>query len=116
MADWPSTLPQSPLVRNLSSNLRENKREFRPDGGRSTALRMFTNVPEVFSVSFFMDLSQLNTFNDFYENVTNFGIDRFNFTHPYTGNTVEARFVGDPPDVNVTGGVNFIVSFEVELL
>ena len=110
---WPSTLPQRPLLRNYRRQKRDNRREFDPDGGRSTAIRFFTDVPDVVSVSFFLDLDQKDTLDNFYADT---GVDTFDIPDPETGTTVTARFVGGPPQYNTVGGRFTVAQFEIEIL
>lgn len=111
--NWPSTLPQRPLLRNFREQQRENRREFDPDGGRSTAIRFYTNVPDVLTVNFFLDLDQKQVFKQFYNDV---GTDTFAIPDPETGTTVTARFVGGPPEYTTVGGRFTIAQFEIEIL
>ena len=114
--EWPEDLPKSPLLRNFSRQRRQNKREFSPDGGRSTYVRFYSDVPDVLSVEFLFNKNQLSIFRDFYKNSTNFGIDRFNFNDPIENEVVEARFVGDVPDESAITHNLFRVSFELEII
>lgn len=116
MATWPSLLPQSPLIDGFNRQKRQNRRSFEPEGGKSSHILFYTAVPEVLSVSFVMDETQRQTFEDFYDIDTLFGTQAFDFTDPNTGNTVNARFVGEPPNIEPNGPYLYTVSFELEIV
>ena len=117
MAQWPSNLPQSPLIDGFSRQKRQNRREFQPEGGKSTSVLFYTAVPDVLEISLYLrGEQQRQDFEDFYDNTLLFGTQPFDFTDPQTGTVGQFRFVGSQPEFDPSGFTDFIVSFTLEKL
>lgn len=116
MSAWPNTLPVSPLIEGFSRAYIKHKDVFNPTGGKATEILYFTAVPEILEVNFLLNKEQLATFNTFYRVTTLFGTQYFTFKDPQTGDTVQVRFVGDPPSKVAESDRHYRVSFQLETL
>lgn len=68
MADWPSSLPQTPLIDGYSESKGEGRRMSKTDTGPGKVFRRSTAVSRAVNASMYMTADQLTDFDDFYEN------------------------------------------------
>jgi hypothetical protein len=116
MANWPVTLPQSPLIDGFSRTLRKHKQSFEPEGGKSKDVLFFTAVPEIMSVSFNVDKAQYDTLQTFYKVTTLFGTQYFTFADPHTGSNINVRFIGDGITYTPISDRHYRADFNLETL
>jgi hypothetical protein len=87
---WPATLPQSPQKGYSETGgvliLRT------PQDAGPAKMRVRGNKPQVLSVSFLMNTTQVTALETFVKTTIK-GVARFGFTHPRTGVIVEVRIV-----------------------
>lgn len=93
---WPLTLPQSPLISGFELIKRPNTIRSDVDVGRAKVRRRYTKKMEDMQCSFLMTQEQWNIFDAFFETTLNGGVNTFNFTHPWTGETLELRSADAP--------------------
>jgi len=117
MASWPSTVPQSPLIDGFRRQKRQNRRDFDPEGGKSTSILFYTAVADVLEIEIYLEgEQQRQDFEDFYDNDILFGTQPFDYLDPQTEQIGQFRFVGAPPEFTPQGHRDFIVSFTLEKL
>lgn len=113
--NWPNELPQSPLLEGFSRQKQENRSRFDPQGGRSKHVVFYTSVPEVIEMEMFLDQSQKDRFESFYEVDTLFGTQEFTIPDPNKNQTILVKFIGDPPLFRNVGFKDWIVQFALEV-
>lgn len=96
MVDWPSSLPQSPLLSSFSEQTQDTRIRTSFDSGPPQVRRRFTLALRYFKASFFMTEAQISTLDAFIQTTLNGGVSSFSWKHPRTGVDITTRFVGIP--------------------
>lgn len=95
MTAWPN-LPK-PRADGFSEELGKGFVVFQSDKtGADKRRAVTTKAPRTMSFTMSCTATEVATLRTFYETTTHYGVDRFTFTHPVTGATVTAQFVGEP--------------------
>ena len=116
MSQWPSNLPQSPLVDGFSRRKKKGKSEFESQGGTTKSVVFFTAVPEIMKFRLFLDNDQQRQdLQAFYDNTLLFGTKAFDIDDPNTGQQMTAKFVGDPPNFSPIGATYWVAEFDLEV-
>ena len=94
---WPASLPQKVLVDGYSEEPQSQVIRTEMDAGPKKTRRRFTAATRSIPVSMNLDLTQLDTFETFFDSDLQGGSLVFDMPHPRTGATVVMQIVGDPP-------------------
>jgi hypothetical protein len=109
MATWPASLPTAP------SSFGEKPQPIgvstQPDSGPSKARRRFTKPVYKGKMGFMLTNAQGIILRDFYNDTLLGGSQQCQFVHPWTGDTVDMRFI-EAPDINSDGPLNVQASVE----
>lgn len=81
---WPASLPQVPLVRGLSAQMRDGRLAFEPERGPAITRRGFSGPLKAFSVAFSLTQAQRATFEAFLEDDLAGGSLAFGMRDPNT--------------------------------
>lgn len=93
--DWPTTLPV-PRQEGYSESPPNNTIRSRIDSGAAKVRRRFTAGVRQLTVAYALTQTEVGYLDTFYVTTSKSGSLAFNYTHPRTGATVEARFL-EPP-------------------
>lgn len=111
MPIWPEHF--CPLINTFQETPPENTIRTTMDRGPAKVRRRTTaNVRNV-SFSMYLDSANVAVMDDFFINQTYSGADAFEYTHPRTGETVNARFVAPPQYRNRSRGFEVQVQLEI---
>jgi hypothetical protein len=114
---WPSSLP-APLFGSFSEDSGMNVLQTPMDAGPAK-IRKRSNRASKMQMSFSLTDSQVTTLETFVQTTIS-GVARFAFTHPRTGNAVEARIVpssdGSFYQLSQSGTSRWNVSISMEVL
>jgi hypothetical protein len=113
MATWPPSLPDYVLIDGYSESPPANTIRTEMDVGPAKMRRRSTAAPRPFSITQFMNTTQLATFDTFFNTTLNSGSERFDWVHPRTQAAVEFRFV-EQPNYEAIGGTSWHVSYNLE--
>lgn len=113
MANWPATLPQTPLIGGYSDTPQDSVLRSEFDGYTKQRNR-FTAVLDVVTERYYLTRSQYTTFKDFYTNTLGNGADEFVKQDPTDGINKAYRFV-EPYDSEPVG-LEWIVTITLEKL
>ena len=115
--DWPTSLPQSPLVNDFELNEGQGSIRVEMDSGPKFQRQRYTAVTIPFKAAMILDMTQYATFKTFYEVTSGFGSLPFNWKHPLTGTAAEVQFIADTtPETEVLSGTYIKVTSEFEVL
>lgn len=118
--NWPSSIPESPLLEGYSSTRNKTKLVSTVDAGLRKYRNRYRAVELLKSETFMFTNSEKQLFENFYENQLNGGADRFVRLNPETNIDSEYRFAPTEPTYEVSGwgndGAMWRVSFELELM
>ena len=115
MADWPITLPISPLSDGYSETEDNNIIRTKMGTGPAKIRRRATAVPSKIGVAYILDKTQIAILDDFYSATLKSGSLSFNYTHPRTSVVENTRFL-KPPEYSSQNGEYFSVSLQLEIL
>jgi hypothetical protein len=113
MADWPSTLPQSPLLEGFRDTPQDSVMRSEFDGYTKQRNR-FTAVLNNVTERYYMTSTQYATFVNFYENTLSNGSEEFIKPDPVLNVSKPYRFV-EPYDSERVG-LDWIVTVTLEKL
>ena len=114
MTTWPATLPP-PLIGTMNETPPDNTIRSNVDKGPAMLRRRTTANVRPLSFGMVLTNDQVAILDDFYNDDTYSGSERFDFTHPRTLAAVEARFTAPPSYSNIDGD-NWNVSVSLEVL
>lgn len=114
MTTWPTSLPR-PTVDSFSETTPNNSIRSSMDKGPAKVRRRTTANVRPISFSLKLEPSLVDVVDEFYIDTTASGSLSFDFVHPRTLETVEARFV-EPPSYKELGNALFNVSISLEVL
>lgn len=114
MTTWPIELP-SALINTYNEGVQNNILRSQTDKGPAKLRRRTT--ANVYNMSFMMTLTpaQVDILEDFYYDDIFSGALQFDFVHPRTGITVQARFV-EPYSLQDIDGLYYKVGISLEIL
>lgn len=115
MAIWPATLPP-PAVNSFREKPPLNTIRSTMDKGPAKVRRRTTANTRPMSFTLKLTPEQVQALDDFYVDTTYSGADEFEFVHPRTGDTVNARFTAEPDYSEVEGGIIYTVAIALEIL
>jgi hypothetical protein len=81
---WPSSLPQCPILNAFTEKSQSNVIPFKPEVGPVKLRKKSTSKSWIASLSFHMNNSQLDAFKSFYETTIKDGTLTFGWEHPVT--------------------------------
>lgn len=113
MAVWPTQF--RPLINSIQESPPDNSIRSQMDKGPSKIRRRTTANVRPMAFRLLIAKADVETFDDFYTTDTLSGADSFTFTHPRTGQSVEAVFVS-PPSYQEKEGNHYEVSVSIEIL
>lgn len=94
---WPTaSVPEKPLVDGFTERPGTTTVRTQMDVGPDKVRRRTTAAVDRLEMRFIMTESEVGSLDTFYDSTAAQGSLRFDFTHPRTGSTVEARFVERP--------------------
>ncbi len=114
METWPTTLPQWVLQEQYSEWYKDPVIRTEMDAGPTKERLRYTAVPQVFTISIVVTQDQMNAFETFYKNNIAFGALPFEWRHPRTQSVETCKIISQY--TSVAHGMDFIVSFEMEIL
>lgn len=113
--DWPSSLPNRPIVSQYQEQFPHTMIESSIDVGPKNRRRRISKNIARFSCTYILDYGQIEILRQFYEETTYGGTLSFNFTHPRTGEPIVARFGTNPIRIDPIGAhqkYKVTISFE----
>lgn len=113
---WPTTLPQYVLESGYQETTQDQTTETQMEAGPAKIRRRFTKSLKKFQVSMFLTSAQATTFETFWQTTCKGGSIPFDWKHPRTQAAATLRFRTPAPQYSVSGGVNVIVQFNMELI
>ncbi len=111
--DWPSTLPADISRQGFNQTLPNNKISSSVDVGPAKTRKRFTANTSISNCTLLLSQSELAIFDTFYNGTTQSGVNYFNRQEPVTEETIEMRFIGNPPKC-VPDGAKYRVTFQLE--
>lgn len=115
MPSWPSTLPQTPLLRSYGETPPNLVLRTSMDAGPAKVRRRFTAGVRQFSFDFQLTGAQLEILDSFFMDDLAAGSTAFDFPSPRTGDPVQMRFT-EAPQYSARGGDIWIVKLSLEAL
>lgn len=112
---WPSQLQQFMNSDGFDYKIGDTTVRSDNDTGPAKIRRRFTVPVDTMSTGIVMTYDQWDVLNEFYNVDLNGGVNRFEWTHPFSGDTVEFRFL-EAPTMRPLGGNNFVVSLRLEIM
>lgn len=117
MPTWPASLPQDFLVNDFGEQFPDGAIRQDMDSGPAYQRQRYTAAPERIQGSIWVDKTQYNTLKNFWTGTVAHGALAFDWKHPITDNAASVQFdVSDPPSVSAFSGLDFQVSFTIEVL
>jgi hypothetical protein len=116
MPAWPSTLPAYVQEGGYQERFQDQKLESSMDTGPAKLRRRFTKQIRFIGVQMLMTESQVTDFEAFYFTTLKGGVLPFDWVHPRTRSATTFRFRNPSPTYGVTGGVNVLVNFTLEVV
>lgn len=93
---WPGNVPDKPLIDGFSERPGTTTVRTQMDVGPDKLRRRTTAAVSTLTMRMLMTKTEVGNLETFYDGTTAQGSLRFDFVHPRTGSTVEARFVERP--------------------
>lgn len=118
---WPGALPDMPTIAGYAESPPVCVIETPMDVGPRKVRRRTTAGPRIVQERVMMTTTQLNAasphgFDAFYVEDTSYGSAEWQWKNPRTGDDVALAFLLPPPVYHFLGGVNWEVTFVVEIL
>lgn len=113
MAVWPAQFV--PLTGSVQETPPDNNIRSSMDKGPAKVRRRTTANVRPISFRLFVENDDMDTLDDFYTTDTFSGSEPFDFTHPRTGQTVQARFA-EPPQYSDVENVGWNATISLEIL
>jgi hypothetical protein len=95
MANWPETLPQQ-MGPDTSVKDEESRAIQSMDSGPASVRNRFTAIVQTIDTTIILTGAELVIFQTFFRTTLSHGQDRFTWTHPVDGSSVEMRFKTKP--------------------
>lgn len=116
MPSWPSSLPAYVQEGGYQERFQDQKLESNMDSGPAKLRRRFTKNIRFFGVQMLMTQAQVTDFETFYFTTLKGGTLTFDWVHPRTQAATTFRFRNPSPTYSVTGGINVLVNFTLEVV
>lgn len=94
MDSWPGSLPTRPLEDAYEETWRDSQVRSSIEGMPLVQRQRSPGYSKSMSVTFEFTNTQLEAFQSFYRTTLGFGAIPFSWTHPRTGASIRARFIG----------------------
>ena len=114
MPTFPASLPV-PAINTLQESPPVNAMRSQMDKGPDKVRRRTTANVRPLSFNLMLTSAEVATLDTFFVTTTFSGTDKFDYIHPRTGDTVEARFT-EPPIYGEQEGVLFNTGLSLEIL
>lgn len=108
---WPKSLPQSPLASSFKQKAPSNLLRSSMDTGPDKVRRRGTAKPFTQSLTFVMDNTQLNTFENFVRNTLGYGVRAFEMYQTHRERYVRTRIV---PSSETLYTISYVTRDEAE--
>lgn len=112
--NWPTELPQAPLLDGFTSQRMDSRFVSSVDAGLKKVRNRYRAVPKNVTENLSMSEAQKNIFDNFYENILGGGALRFIREDPETLINVSYRFTSVP--TYEFNGARYRVSYTAEVL
>lgn len=116
MANWPSTLPQSPLINSYQEATPDTIIRTGMSVGPDKIRRRLTDNIRKFSFSLFMTKDQIQILDDFIQSTLNGGVDSFVWKNHRTEAAATVRLIGLPTYQVISSGDFYSVGIKMEEL
>lgn len=103
IAEWPSTIPDSPLLEDYNRTTQPSRVISNVGAGANKMRGRFRATPRPVTEVFVMKDSEREIFENFYQNDINGGAERFLKQDPVTGLVKEYRFRESEPEIDNIG-------------
>lgn len=116
---WPVSLPVQPLEKGYNEGIPDNTLRSGNDAGPAKVRRKAGLIPFPMAVVMLCTAAQVGTLQTFVNTTLSGGALRFEWTHPRTGATVEARFLPNGNklvDLVPSGPFRWTATFTLEIL
>ncbi len=110
---WPVGLQQKLNAEGFQVKFGNTAMRTDMDVGPAKVRSRFTDAIDVYTCTIFLDYSDYSTFRTFFKTTLNNGVNRFDFTDPFTNTSAEFRFA-EEPDISPIGGTVFRVGMTWE--
>lgn len=114
MAIWPASLP-APALNTLQESPPDNSIRSNMDKGPAKIRRRTTANVRPLQFTMALDPDLVDVLDAFYDEDTYSGSIAFTFTHPRTGESVQARFTS-PPQYSESEGVIYNATVQLEIM
>lgn len=115
-ANWPSSLPQTPLYNGYSRTLRDTRIYTDNSSGASKIRNKFTASPEDITYRFVLDSAQKVTLENFYKQTLRNGALPFLFKEPESGVDRQYRFAKGSTLKFEREGLYYVFELKLEIL
>lgn len=115
-ATWPNTLPAYMQEGGYQEKFQDQKLESQMEAGPAKLRRRFTKTIRFIGAQMLMTQAQVTDFETFYYTTLKGGTLPFDWVHPRTRSSTTFRFRNPSPSYSVTGGVNVLVTFTLEVV
>jgi hypothetical protein len=115
MAQWPDGLPK-PLINSTNEGIPDTLLKTQMDKGPPKRRNRTSANIAPYSYSMKLKPAALDILIDFYKTTLSNGADSFSYTHPRTGEVIEAQFAEPPTWGDIEGGIVYNVSISLEIL
>lgn len=115
MANWPDTLPPSPLIDGFEEEEPDVVLRTNMDAGPAKTRRRYTSGVSNLSWPTLLTTAQRATLINFYRVSCDYGAIPYNVTHPITGDIVSVRFV-KPPKFQAASHSLFRATLNLEIM
>lgn len=112
---WPISLQEKLSVANFGIEYGEATIRSDMDVGLAKVRNRYTKSIDVINGSIYADLTEVQTFENFYKDTLVNGSLIFTFPDPITQIDTDFRFKG-PPRITPLGGIEFSITFQWEKL
>jgi hypothetical protein len=116
VAAWPPDLPAAPLASGFQETAPVLAARTQMDIGPAKTRRRYTVGVTRWNASFRFTNAQMISFQAFWTDTLDGGIQPFTFSHPRTGNVMTCRIVGEPTYTPLSRGINWQAAMNMELL
>lgn len=116
VAVWPSSLPQTVLVKGYSEQTPSRVLESAMDAGRPKARPRFTAAPRPIAVQVALTPEQVAVLDDFHENDLHGGALSFHWCHPRTLASAVCRIKGGITYTRPSRAARWLASFKLEIV
>jgi len=112
---WPDTIDEKVLQSGFQQKAVPNTIRSKMEAGLDKIRRRYTTPILNLSVSMFLDFTQYETLETFYNTTLQGGVLSFTFPDPATDDDHEYRFL-TPPSYSAAGGLHYMCTMQWERL